>query len=336
MMFFSVNWADSWRRSLGSLCLVAACLPSSLPACNIPVFRYALERWHPDPIEIVCFPPHPDARSSKQLLRELGDKPGDEMTANVKVEFVNKSTPGSYADLWKQVTTEVAAESDYLVLRTSMSERTVNNWHGNVEKAKQASLLDSPKRQELRKRLLRGDAVVWLLLRSQDAAKNKSVQTMLQAEFRNLGKTLQLPDGIGLPGSELYADVPLVLDFSVLEIDPQDSNETYLVELLKGFHPKSFEEGDPILAPVFGRGRVLEVLPADKLDAKLVGELTTFLSGACSCKVKGLNPGFDLLMSANWDVDLFGEDGERPAADAATDETPLPTLISIPPGRKAQ
>jgi len=32
-----------------------------------------------------------------------------------------------------------------------------------------------------------------------------------------------------------------------------------------------------------------------------VDELCYFLTGPCSCRVKGMHPGFDLLMTANWD-----------------------------------
>jgi hypothetical protein len=313
---------------------IALLAPAKVRACNIPVFRYALERWHPDFVELVLFADDVAAPSEKQLLRSLGDKPADDVTANAKVQIVLESHRGPFEELWTTLSSNAEINLPHLVLRTKLNDRTVNSWHADLAVAEQANLLDSPKRQALRERLLQGDAIVWLLLKSKDEAKNKAVRTTLQAEFKKLSKTLKLPDGIGLPGSELYADVPLVLDFSVLEIDPNDKQETYLSELLKGFHPKAYAQGAPLVAPVFGRGRILEVLPADAIDGKLVGELTTFLCGACSCKVKGLNPGFDLLMTTNWDVHLFGEDGERPNADGPSDETPLPTLITIPPGRK--
>ena len=36
-----------------TLVVVGVLIPGSAHACNIPVFRYALERWKPDPFEVV-------------------------------------------------------------------------------------------------------------------------------------------------------------------------------------------------------------------------------------------------------------------------------------------
>ena len=309
-------------------------VPSFAAACNIPVFRYALERWQPDPVELVVFTEGNSSLDKAGLLKVLGQETAD-LRSNTKADFSNPNSPtAEHRELWQSLAeAQQQPALPHLVARTNLKERTIVNWTGDLKSARKAKLLDSPVRQKLRQRLMDGDAIVWLLLKSKDKQKNAKTRDMMQNEFKRLARNLELPDGIGEPGSELYADVPLVLQFSVLEIDPADANETYLTELLKGFHPKPYASGEPIIAPVFGRGRVLEVLPGDSVDAKLIAELTTFLCGACSCKVKGLNPGFDLLMSANWDVDLFGEDGERPSSESAADETPLPTLISIPPGR---
>lgn len=314
-------------------------------ACNIPVFRYALERWHPDPVQLLVASSQDLGLTEKQVLRTLETRqPTDERaqssatkapanSSNAKVSLVNPKDTQLEPEL-QQALESLSPDSPNLLLTSDWKERRRAIWSGPLSEARAARLLDSPKRAELYQRLLNGDAIVWLMLQSPDADANEKVRKTLQATWTNLSKTLRLPDGIGQPGSELYADVPLALDFSTLEIDPQDQRETYLIELLKRFEPKAVASGQPVLAPVFGRGRVLEVLPAERVNEKLVTELTTFLSGACSCKVKGLNPGFDLLMKANWDVDLFGEDGERPKADGGVEETPLPTLISIPPGRK--
>jgi len=63
---------------------------------------------------------------------------------------------------------------------------------------------------------------------------------------------------------------------------------------------------------MFGRGRALEVILANVAKPTLNEDLTSFLSGACSCQVKEQNPGFDLLLSVNWDGELHGEGGLLP------------------------
>ncbi len=57
----------------------------------------------------------------------------------------------------------------------------------------------------------------------------------------------------------------------------------------------------PVVVPVFGRGRALEVIPAADLTGSLIEDLTLYLSGPCSCQVKERNPGFDLLMATDWE-----------------------------------
>ena len=68
------------------------------------------------------------------------------------------------------------------------------------------------------------------------------------------------------------------------------------------------------------------------MSGRLMEDLTLFLSGACSCQVKEQNPGFDLLLSADWNAELFGE-GVDPPAPRTTRDRDSPTLLTIPPGR---
>ena len=312
--------------------LLSVLLLSSADACNIPVFRYALERWHPDSAELLVFRQQPmePTDAATLLCPTLKD---DGLSVNAKLLEVSPQKPGAHVDAWQAIA-KTNPELPYLAMRTSIKDRQVTTWQGTVASAQNTGLLDSPIRRQLRQRLIQGDSIVWLLLQSADQTQTAAARKLLETECRRMSQTMQLPEGVGLPGSELYADTPLLLRFSVLEISPDDPQETYLRDLLTGFHAEAYRAGEPLLAPVFGRGRVLEVIPGKSLDAPMVEELTTFLCGACSCKVKGLNPGFDLVMAADWDVDLFGEDGERPRDDASSDEIPLPTLITIPPGRK--
>ena len=107
------------------------------------------------------------------------------------------------------------------------------------------------------------------------------------------------------------------------------------MQLLTGFESQAVADGEPLLIPVFGRGRALEVIPARDLDEQLIENMTMFLSGACSCQVKSQNPGFDLLLTADWDNELFGEDGLRPPpAKTVSDREDAPKLLTIPSGKK--
>ncbi len=58
---------------------------------------------------------------------------------------------------------------------------------------------------------------------------------------------------------------------------------------------------EPLLFPVFGRGRALYALAGKGINRETLDEAATFLIGKCSCQVKELNPGVDLLLAADWD-----------------------------------
>jgi len=142
-----------------------------------------------------------------------------------------------------------------------------------------------------------------------------------------------------LPGSELLAALPLEVRFSVLRVPADAVGEPLLrATLLAGRRDASeVETLNPqaaLVVPVFGRGRAAEVLPAATLTADAVAEFTTFLCGACSCQVKQLNPGFDLLLPVDWEQVLFGEGlSTLPVAVEPAPASRKPELVPIPAGR---
>ena len=314
-------------------------LPTPGDACNIPVFRYALERWKPDSIELVVFHDAPFSTEDDAYLRKVEKaSSGASRTLNAKLlkTDIRSLKDGAYKDLWLDLQKARDVQLPCLVVRATTSQRPINVWHGPLSEARKLSIVDSPIRKELATRLLAGHSVVWLMLKSKDDAQNEAVRKQLKARFAKMQTELKLPEGVGLPGSELFSDVPLVLKFSILEIAPDDTKEQLLVRWLSGFDPQAIQDGEPLLVPVFGRGRALEVIPASQLNDGLTGDLTQFLCAACSCQVKERNPGFDLLLNADWDKKLFGDNaGKVPAAiQTGPPRSRKPTLLTIPPGRK--
>jgi hypothetical protein len=341
-----------WRTQLGPtqkvdpivrfLCLFLAILSapgSEAAACNIPVFRYALERWKPDVCEVLVFydgPLTPDELASvEKLCARSTEQGGHANTRVIRVDVSSDRDP-ERVDVWKGLSRSPGVELPHVLVRTVLGRgRFINHWHRPLQKIDTDGLVDSPARSELRNRLLAGHSVVWLLIGSKDREKTDQAKRLAEGVFESLAEKVKLPEGIGLPGSELYADVPLVLKFSLLEIDPGDPKEAFLVRLLTGIRIQAFEDGEPLLVPVFGRGRALEVIPAGDLSARLIEELTLFLSGACSCQVKEQNPGFDLVIDADWDGELFGNEENRPPDRSAQEgQNRDPVLVPIPAGRK--
>jgi hypothetical protein len=334
------------------LALVSA---SVVEACNIPVFRYALERWRPDECEVVVF--HQGGLSDDQealLAQSLpqslsastdsvsasadpasaGSGSSRASASAARLVRVDVSNPrGRYAELWAKLASDSKPTLPHVVVRSSIgTTRVVDAWHGPLDAVPTWDVFESPARKEISKRLLAGDSVVWVVIGSSDESRNRKLLEMLEQNLDRLENEIQLPDGIGLPGSELYSEIPLLVKFSVMEIRRDDPKETFLVDLFSNLRPRAVSEDQPLVVPVFGRGRALEVIPADELSPVLIRDLLGFLSGACSCQVKEQNPGFDLLFSVDWNRELFGEGFEPPPAKTIGDRGG-PQLLTIPPGR---
>src|SRR6266536_2013729 len=67
---------------LGGIALLLGAGP--LAACNVPVFRYALDRWKPPSYEVVVFHKGPLDAKEKAALRAL-----DEAPANLDVKVLD-------------------------------------------------------------------------------------------------------------------------------------------------------------------------------------------------------------------------------------------------------
>lgn len=319
-------------KSLAVVLAATVVLGSVALACNVPVFRYALERWKPDACEVFVFCDRDfDAQQQPELARLIAQAQEKRSNLSVTISQSGVDKKPRHAELWDTIRQLPGVKRPYVVVRTSVNDKqSVNSWHGPLANFKAEHLLDSPARQEISKRLLKGDSVVWVVLKSPVAERNAQISQLLGNELKKLAKTTPFPDGLGLPGSELYSELPLLMQFSVMEVDPSDAREQFLVGLFSGFEPDAIKNQRPLVVPVFGRGRALEVLPADRLDAGMIGDLTRYLCGACSCQVKERNPGFDLLLQADWDLELFGASGELPPPPKEFDPNTAPTYVPIP------
>jgi hypothetical protein len=309
-------------------------------ACNIPVFRFALERWRSDPCELIVL--HQgvltaDQQSAVQQLTSLSTVNGGHANMDVTLADISDTLPESLLTFGNALPPAAGSDQPYVAVLTKLSRgRKVVSWHGKLQDITTTDLLNSPVRRQLVDRLVAGDAVVWLIIQSDDKTRNSAVRQLLESQFDELSKSIELPEGIGEQGSELYSDIPLLLQFSVLEVDRNDPREHVLVNLVDNLGGDLESSDEPVVVPVFGRGRALEVIPADELSEGLIGDLTRFLCGACSCQVKDLNPGFDLLLQQDWDTKLFGDAVTVPGpppTGSGQQRKGKPVLVPIPPGR---
>lgn len=197
-----------------------------------------------------------------------------------------------------------------------------------------AALTDSPVRRELVRRIASGESVVWLLLESGDRAGDDRAAEVLTAELRALERELRLPAGIGEAGSRLHSDLPLRIAFSVLRMSRTDPAERWLTAQLLGSGPGLADRDEPMVFPVFGRGRTLEPLVGRGIDREVIAETAAFLCGRCGCEVKRLNPGVDLLITADWEGLLASGPPPAPRPPPLVGLSP-PAAAAVPPDSPA-
>ncbi|MFT5407965.1 MAG: hypothetical protein ACI8XO_000539 [Verrucomicrobiales bacterium] len=185
-------------------------------------------------------------------------------------------------------------------------------WTGEVDEKALGTLLNSPQRKEIVKQILAGASAVWVIVESGDKKADDEVFERLNDRLTFFQSVAQLPEiDPDDPASQLGPGPELELKFSILRMKRDDPREALLVRMLAGPKLDALEAGKPFVAPVFGQGRVLGAWPAEMMDAEGIEEACFFLTGACSCQVKAQNPGWDLLLSADWEKGLLAADQKK-------------------------
>ena len=305
-------------------------------ACNVPVFRYALERWPADAYELVVFHREP-LTTNQQALLNAWQEVAEKGLVNLSVEKLNVQgeMPPSRQALWKAQTNPRLPWMVLLHPRAREIETPV--WTESLDAPGVKSMIESPARRELVRRLSKGDSAVWLLVESGNKAKDDAVAKLLDTESRRLENSFQLPEA-ALEDPKLRSEVPLKIAFSTMRVSRKEPAEQMLLRMLLSIDKEIAAETDPMVFAVFGRGRAFPPLRSKDLSESVLQELAEFLIGACSCQVKSLNPGFDLLLAADWEGSLEGKvvkDPELPPligmaqfAALATSNTPPPVAVT--------
>lgn len=249
-------------------------------ACQVPVFRYALERWEPGLYQV---------RAPEEVTVDA--------LANVEVE---KAEGVAQLELYFPSRLRQASETPI--------------WSAPMNAENVRVMLDSPVRQELKKRLLAGESAVWLLLESGDAAKDDAAAKTVEEGLLAAQEKLKLPDGVITQDEAkdparrrenadvLQSDLELKIEFSTMRVSRGNAEEQALIAMLMHLEPDLGDYvNEPMVFPIFGRGRAIEPLIGKGIHADNIFEASAYLCGACSCEIKEQNPGIDLLMTADWD-----------------------------------
>jgi hypothetical protein len=287
-------------------------------ACNVPVFRYALERWQAEPYTATVFWRGPLTAEQKALVMQLSQT-AEKDSANLTLEQVDVSAPmaGPARDLWRSLTNPPLP---WVVLRYPAASRIAQlAWSGHLSAESLRRLATSPVRRELANRLRNGESAVWLFLEGGNKGLNDAAGNLLEQESKALEKKLRLPEASPFdPPARL--ETPLKIAFSLLRIERHDPAEQVLVSLLVSPAKELQESNEPIALAVFGRGRALPPLVGREIQAPAIAEMLSFVTSACSCEAKSLNPGLDLLVAAEWEI---------PGQERLVKDTEVPALTGM-------
>jgi len=168
------------RITLLLITTVVVALAGVADACQIPVFRYALERWRADAFEayVVHRGPLSDAHSAMVKKLEAAtlniDKPlnvrlnlvdrddKDDKLARELIEVCGEPS-GDLPQIWIDYPRFV--DTDRMAYQGPMTEAVIDG------------LIDSPARREIVKRIISGESAVWVLVESGNKASRRVAGT---------------------------------------------------------------------------------------------------------------------------------------------------------------
>ena len=287
------------RKSLFLFTAVMLILPigPAILGCNIPVFRYALERWEPSPYLLEVYHEEPLAPGEEQLLSELREKSTME-GGQLNIQVNLSSTEAEHFD--SQI---VPALPAMVLFFPDDSSRLNPIWSGSLDQENIDRLYDSPARRRIREALQQGRTSLFLILSSSrgeaDLEKLETTKAILEQAEEDVYITA--------PGTDIDGNPIRNPDFSHSElsfgaifINRMDPEEEILARILLGTEKDLWDYDVPIAFPLFGRGRVLYALVDEGINRSMVYQACNAVTGWCSCIVKDDNPGTDPLIAADW------------------------------------
>ena len=305
-----------WRFRLVAVLLSPALCLAPARACDVPVYRYALEHWNPDAYEVLILHRGTMDAESQALAAALEKQARETPHANFIVRSIDADHPVDEAEGDLCASASCGDGPRLLVRIPGASQVRGVAWEGRLNADAVAAVTDSPCRREIARRLLASDAAVWVLLQTGRKEQDDAAAERIQ-------------DELGRPA----ADGQPPLSCSLVRVSRGDSAEKLLVETLLASEPDLRGRDEPMAFPVFGRGRVLYALAGAGINAENVRHALDFLVGGCSCTIKRQNPGVDLLLTADWSVITPTTPEEADAPDAPSDELVPLTPLPAAPGR---
>jgi len=323
--------------------------PEAARACNVPVFRWALERWGAEELgdcyRLIIFHRGPLGPEEKSVLEWLQASAWPEKTVlNLTVETADLAgeVREPLREIWKA---QREPTMPWCVLRyPARSGIQKDVWAGPFRREAVRRLVDSPLRREIARQILDGEVAVWVFVESGDREKDEAALKGLAGHLERLEKVLKIPDpsmefmdrGSSQEEDDSVRAEPrapeLKVSFSVVRLSRKDPAEEALYRMLIRSEEDLEEKyGSELMAfPVFGRGRVPWALVGKGITGENIEETCQYLVGMCSCEVKQQNPGTDILCWADWDAHFTRQDmlsDPLPQLMLAAAQAPAPEAV---------
>lgn len=326
-----LTFAKRCLRRPAILAALTLGLAGSLVACQVPVFRYAFERWNPERYQLFVLSPGGSSTASSQLL-EISQQGRAKSLVNVQIVDPAHSSDDRLSRIWQQhgSTKDPVLAVFYPQKATELRDQVAHVVDGSA--ANLETILNSPVRTQVAERLAKGQSAVWILLESGQPEKDSIARATLESQLPKDAQWLTLPTALEMevkPEVLEQVKVKLKLEFSVLSVRRDDPREQFLIDCLLNSESDLRDFDEPIAIPVFGRGLALYALVGKGISAETIRSANSFICGPCSCQVKEQNPGFDLLMDFDWESAV----GDKKISQPIPGVDSAPKLLTIPPGR---
>lgn len=328
------SFKTTFRQNIGRLGGLAAFLTVAtwVAACQVPVFRYAIERWVTDKYEVVLIQDGTAKAVELAHLDRLRTAAGESTNVTIRSVDIQQSTDAGLAELWKK---HGGSGIPVMAILYPQGAREVPDrliYACPIQDSFIDQLFISPARQEISKRLEAGQSAVWVFVASGNAQKDEPALQVLNRQLLQCQKSLTLPalEELDITDAIVHEKASQMrIEFSTVTVAHDDQKEQFLRKILMASEDDLATCGEPLAFPVFGRGRVLYALVGKGINDEMILRACQFVVGPCSCQVKAQNPGFDLLMSKDWEKAV----GDVMISDPLPDTSDEPVFLKIPTGR---
>jgi len=272
-----------------------------LSPCNVPVFRYALERWTAAPYRLIIFHKGQLSTEHTNLLKGLEQLSfqGDS-TLNIVTQYTDLNTTAENPLQGRD------ENLSYPLMMLFYPEETgipYPLWLGELTEPNIDLLKASPVRKEIADLLISGETAVFLFLESGNPELDQKYYHILNQELTIMSTELRIPtSAVDINGNALEINdfQHVDLNFSIKKISRKDPAEQIFINLLLGTESDLYDYRVPLVFPVFGQGRSLYALVGSGINKSTIEKACQSLVNWCSCEIKALHQGVDLLFLAQW------------------------------------